>query len=80
MGNGLFDFGSDEKVGQAYIGGGAGIASVGLNNLRISSTPAVNFDSENETRFAWQLLAGFRRAISDAVDFTMEYKFLNAGS
>ncbi|TXG84896.1 MAG: OmpA family protein [Sphingomonadales bacterium] len=81
MVNGLFDVvGDDESTWQGYVGGGVGIARVGQKGLRVNSTPALNFGSDNDSGFAWQLLGGLRRAISDAVDLTLEYKLFNATS
>lgn len=73
--NGLVDFGSDEGWG-AYIGGGAGIARVKLSEYQLAKFgPA--FVDDSDSRFAWQAIAGVRRAITSNIDFGLKYRFFN---
>ncbi|MEA3046558.1 MAG: OmpA-OmpF porin, family, partial [Sphingomonadales bacterium] len=73
--NGMLDFGDDDGV-SGFVGGGVGIARVDYNNVRaFSNQPAAIDDSD--TRFAWQVVAGLRQALTDNVDITVRYRFFN---
>jgi len=74
--NGMLDFGDDDGV-SGFVGGGVGIARVDYNNVRAFSNRAAAID-DSDTRFAWQVVAGVRQAISDTVDITVRYRFFNA--
>jgi len=76
MVNGLLDFGDDDGI-SGFLGGGVGIARVSFNNQRAFSNQGAFLD-DSDTRFAWQLLAGVRQAISDNMDVTVRYRFFNA--
>jgi outer membrane protein OmpA-like peptidoglycan-associated protein/opacity protein-like surface antigen len=73
--NGMLDFGDDDGV-SGFVGGGAGIARVDYNNVRAFSNQAAILD-DSDTRFAWQVVAGVRQAISDNIDITLRYRFFN---
>ncbi len=73
MVNGLIDFGPDDGV-QGFVGGGAGIARVDIENA--VGAPAYLDDSD--TGFAWQALAGVRAPLNDNVDVGLKYRFFNA--
>jgi outer membrane protein OmpA-like peptidoglycan-associated protein/opacity protein-like surface antigen len=73
--NGLLDFGDDDGV-TGFVGGGVGIARVDYNNVRAFSNAAAAID-DSDSRFAWQVVAGLRQAISDNVDITVRYRFFN---
>jgi opacity protein-like surface antigen len=76
--NGMLDFGDDDGT-SAFIGAGAGYATVDLENLSaFANTPVFLDDSDNG--FAWQLFAGVRQALSDTVDMHVKYRYFNAGS
>ncbi|HEX9932881.1 MAG TPA: OmpA family protein [Allosphingosinicella sp.] len=75
MVNGLLDFGEDDGI-SGFLGGGVGMARVNFNNQRAFSNQGA-FVDESDTRFAWQLLAGVRQAISDNIDVTVRYRFFN---
>jgi len=77
MVNGLLDFGDDDGI-SGFLGGGVGIARVNFNNQRAFSNQGAFLD-ESDSRFAWQLLAGVRQAISPNMDVTVRYRFFNAG-
>ena len=77
MVNGLLDFGDDDGI-SGFLGGGVGIARVNFNNQRAFANQGAFID-DSDTRFAWQLLAGVRQAISDNIDVTVRYRFFNAG-
>lgn len=74
--NGLLDFGDDDGV-SGFVGGGVGIARVDYNNVRAFENQGAFLD-DSDTRFAWQVVAGVRQAISDNVDITVRYRFFNA--
>jgi len=73
--NGMFDFGDDNGI-SGFIGGGVGIARVDFNNVRAFSNQGAILD-DSDTRFAWQVIAGVRQAISDNIDITVKYRFFN---
>jgi outer membrane protein OmpA-like peptidoglycan-associated protein/opacity protein-like surface antigen len=73
--NGLLDFGEDDGI-SGFLGGGVGIARVNFNNQRAFANQGA-FVDDSDTRFAWQLLAGVRQAISDNIDVTVRYRFFN---
>ena len=75
MVNGLLDFGDDDGI-SGFLGGGVGIARVNFNNQRAFANQGAFID-DSDTRFAWQLLAGVRQAISDNMDVTVRYRFFN---
>jgi outer membrane protein OmpA-like peptidoglycan-associated protein/opacity protein-like surface antigen len=74
--NGMLDFGDDDGV-SGFVGGGVGVARVDYNNVRAFSNQGAAID-DSDTRFAWQVVAGLRQAISDNVDITLRYRFFNA--
>jgi outer membrane protein OmpA-like peptidoglycan-associated protein/opacity protein-like surface antigen len=76
MVNGLLDFGDDDGI-SGFIGGGVGMARVNHNNMRAFANQGAFID-DSDTRFAWQVLAGVRQAISDGMDVTVRYRFFNA--
>ena len=77
MVNGLFDFGGKGSDWGAYFGGGPGIARVSQNaSLRV---PGVAFQNDSSTSFAWNVLAGVYKPISDHVDFGLKYRWMNVG-
>ena len=65
MVNGLFDFG-DDSGWNGYVGGGVGRARVKLFGERDSS-------------FAWQFIAGARKAISPNIDVGLKYRYFRTG-
>jgi OOP family OmpA-OmpF porin len=73
--NGMLDFGDDDGI-SGFVGGGAGIARVDYNNVRAFSNQGAIID-DSDTRFAWQVVAGLRQAISDNIDITVRYRFFN---
>jgi len=73
--NGMLDFGEDDGV-SGFIGGGAGIARVKFNNVRVFDNAAPALD-DSDTRFAWQVIAGVRQAITPNMDVHLKYRFFN---
>ena len=73
--NGMLDFGDDDGV-SGFVGGGVGIARVDYNNVRAFSNQGALVD-DSDTRFAWQVVAGVRQAITDNIDITLRYRFFN---
>jgi opacity protein-like surface antigen len=78
MVNGMLDFGDEDGI-SGFVGGGAGVARVDYSNLRAFANTGAFID-DSDTRFAWQLLAGVRAAISDNIDITVRYRFFNVDS
>ena len=69
--NGLLDFGEDGDW-NGYIGGGVGLASVKYNID--DADPDI---SENDGTFAWQVIAGVRKAVSSNIELGLKYRFFN---
>jgi outer membrane protein OmpA-like peptidoglycan-associated protein len=74
--NGLFDVGGKDKDVGAYFGAGAGIARVGQQAFRLRK-PGLVFLDDYDTSFAWQLLAGVYKPITDHVDIGLKYRYFN---
>lgn len=75
MANAMLDVG-DDNGWSAFAGGGAGVARVELSQLRYyRQTP--NIADDSDTHFAWQLIAGVRRKLTDHVDLGLKYRFFN---
>ncbi|MBU6167355.1 MAG: outer membrane beta-barrel protein, partial [Alphaproteobacteria bacterium] len=73
--NGLVDFGGKDKGAGGYIGAGAGIARTKLfGRLR---NPGLVFVDDSDTGFAWNILAGVYKPISDHIDIGLKYRYLN---
>jgi len=75
MVNGLLDFGDEDGL-SGFVGGGAGIARVDINGVTAFSNTGTIVD-DSDTRFAWQVLAGVRQALSPNVDIHLKYRFFN---
>lgn len=75
MVNGLLDFGDDDGI-SGFVGGGVGVARIDYNNVRAFSNAGAIID-DSETRFAWQVVAGVRQAVTDNIDITVRYRFFN---
>ena len=74
---GLLDFGDDDGL-SGFVGGGAGVARVDFSNIRAFENTG-EFLDDSDTRFAWQIVAGVRTAVSRSVDVTLRYRFFNVG-
>lgn len=75
MGNLLADFGNDDGF-SGYIGGGAGLARVKQSDYQIAKFGSA-FVDDSDSRFAWQIIAGVRRALTDKIDLGLKYRFFN---
>jgi opacity protein-like surface antigen len=75
MVNGMLDFGDEDGL-SGFVGPGIGIARVNYNNLRAFENTG-EFLDDSDSRFAWQVVAGLRHALSDNVDVTLRYRFFN---
>lgn len=73
--NGMLDFGDDDGF-SGFVGGGAGRARIDFSRIRAFDDAPAYID-DGDSRFAWQIVAGVRRAISDNVDVTLRYRFFN---
>ena len=76
--NGLIDFGDNEGW-NGYAGGGIGVARTKADIYQVVDQ-GTEFADDSDTGFAWQVIAGVRRAISDNVDLGLKYRFFNAPS
>ena len=65
MGNGMLDFGNDDGW-SGFVGGGIGRARVKLAGDRDSA-------------FAWQVIAGVRKAVSANIDVGLKYRMFTTG-
>jgi OmpA-OmpF porin, OOP family len=75
MVNALLDFGDDDGF-QGFVGGGVGIARVKASAIRVTdASPVIMTDSD--TKFAWQAIAGVRKALTDNIDVGLKYRFFN---
>jgi opacity protein-like surface antigen len=75
MVNGLLDFGDEDGL-SGFVGGGVGMAKVDLNGVNAFTNSGAVLD-DSDTRFAWQVLAGVRQALSPNVDIHLKYRFFN---
>ena len=73
--NAMLDFGEDDGI-SGFVGGGVGMARVKFRNQRVFANTAP-FLNDTDSRFAWQIIAGVRQAISDNMDVTVKYRFFN---
>ncbi len=79
MVNGLVDFGGKDNEFGGYVGAGAGIARVKMDDAAIRS-PGVPFLNDSDTSLAWNLLAGVYKPISDHIDIGLKYRFMNVAN
>lgn len=76
MVNGMFDFGDDDGL-QAFVGGGVGVARVGIDaRITESGTPGLD---DSDSGFAWQILGGVRAPLNDRWDVGLKYRMFNVG-
>src|SRR3546814_13224951 len=73
--NALLDFGNDDGW-NGYIGGGAGVARVKESEYQLAKYGSA-FVDDSDSKFAWQAIAGVRRAITTNIDFGLKYRFFN---
>ena len=76
MANGLVDFGGKGRAFGGYLGGGVGVARVKQETFAFVH-PQASFVDDSDTHFAWQLLAGVYKPITDHVDLTLKYRYFN---
>lgn len=57
-----------------YVGGGVGLARVGLNNVSVAGITLVD---DEDTAFAYQLGAGVAYALTESVSLTLDYRFFS---
>ena len=74
MANALVDLGPDDGL-QFFVGGGAGIGWADFEGSFVDEEDA--FIDDSDGAFAWQLMAGARLPLSDAVDIGVKYKYFN---
>ena len=73
--NGLVDIGGKGNDIGGYFGAGAGIARV--KQFARLRAPGLVFHDDSDTSFAWNLLAGVYKPISDHVDIGLKYRWMN---
>ena len=76
MANGLVDFGGKGRAIGGYLGGGVGVARVKEETFGLVQQPQ-SFVDDSDTHFAWQLLAGVYKPVSEHVDISLKYRFFN---
>lgn len=76
--NGLFDFGDEDGL-SGFLGGGVGMARVDYHDVRAAVNDGI-FLEDSDTRFAWQVIAGVRQAVSRNVDLTFRYRYFTVDS
>ena len=64
MGNALLDFTDEDSGWSGYVGGGVGRARV-------------KFSGDRDSAFAWQAIAGVRKAVSENVELGLKYRYFN---
>ncbi len=77
--NAYYDLAMTENA-RIFLGGGIGIANVGLNDQGTAPTGTVL--NSSATAFAWNLTSGVNLALSSNLDFELGYRYLrieNAG-
>jgi OOP family OmpA-OmpF porin len=74
--NGLVDFGGKDGGAGGYVGAGAGIARVQMNDHALRA-PGAAFLDDTDTSFAWNFLAGVYKPVSDNVDIGLKYRYFN---
>ncbi len=74
MANALVDFGGKDGAVGGYVGGGAGVARVKLSQLQLAKFGSAYLD-DSSTGFAWQVLAGFYKPLTDHVDIGIKYRY-----
>ena len=77
MANGLVDFGGKGRDFGGFLGGGVGVARVKQQNYGFGPGGGSPFLDDSDTHFAWQLLAGVYKPLSDHVDLTLKYRYFN---
>ncbi|MET0238986.1 MAG: TonB-dependent siderophore receptor [Sphingobium sp.] len=76
--NALLDIGGTAKSPWAIsVGGGLGIARVSSGRWTFDQSTGPYFSDDNSINFAWQSIAGIRRAVTDRVDLMVKYRFFN---
>jgi opacity protein-like surface antigen len=79
MANALVDIGPENGV-NFFAGGGAGVAWNKANYNFASTNPGLAGPVEdNDSAFAWQLIAGVRVPVSPSVDVSLKYRYFDAG-
>jgi opacity protein-like surface antigen len=80
MANLLLDFGDESGI-NGYLGAGAGLATVKINadfSGEFPTIPETEFGfSDDDSAFAWQLIAGLRLPVSDNIDVGVKYRFFS---
>lgn len=76
MGNGLVDFGGEDNNVGGFVGGGVGIARVQHSQHQVAKFGQA-FINDSDTGFAWQVLAGVYKPLSDNVDLGLKYRYFN---
>ena len=76
MANALLDFGNDDEW-NGFVGGGVGIANVRYK-LTFNEPGNVGNGSDTDRTFAYQAIAGVRKAISNNIDLGVKYRYFVA--
>lgn len=76
MGNFLYDF-SPRFVKRFNLYGGGGI---GILNVSGTATTATDIYDVNDSTFAYQIIFGVNRSVTQRIDMFLDYRFLSASS
>ena len=74
--NGLADIATGSRW-SLEAGGGIGVARINQYRWKLEADESSTFAYENKVRFAWQAVVGARYALSDRLDATLRYRYLN---
>lgn len=74
MGNLLYDFRNTGLPITPYIGGGVGFARVNADGIDPFSNTRIN---DSDMAVAYQAIAGASHSLSDRLDLTLDYRFVN---
>ncbi len=66
---------SGDMAFEPFIGGGLGVATVKLQQLAVAAAPA--YVNASDDALAYQLFAGVRTALSDNVDLSLKYRYMD---
>jgi outer membrane protein OmpA-like peptidoglycan-associated protein len=75
MANVLYDFDVSPRF-VPYLGLGAGLAVVDAD--RLTPIPAGDFVDDDDTVFAWQVIAGVAVPLNERLDLTADYRYFDA--
>lgn len=76
MVDGIYEIGDGRGL-TPFVGAGLGMTTVDLNDVRVLET-APPFLDDDDSAFAWQLIAGLSWEATDRLNVDVTYRYLNA--